>query len=314
GIAVVSEIEEALQFRDIQAAVVSTQARTHFDVARRCLEAGKHVLVEKPMVTTTDCARSLVELAEKNGLVLMVGHIFLYNPGITMIKSYIDTKQAGDIYYLYTRRTNLGPVRHDVNALWDLASHDVAILNFLLNQRPEWVSAVGSRVLHNCREDVGFVVLHYPNNVLGHIHVSWAEPNKVRELVVVGSEKRIVFNDLDSQERVRIFDKGITALYADSEPSSYGEYHFSIRDGDIVSPHIEVSEPLKNQCNHFIDCVIDHKRPISDGQSGLVVVHIMEAACQSLEVNGVPVYLDWNRTDHPTERMSEANHAYSIHS
>ncbi len=301
GIPRVTDVEELLHIGGIDAAVVCTNAAAHYHVTRRLLQEKKHVLVEKPMATTAANAARLVDLAASMGVTLMVGHIFLYNSGIQKIKSCIEQHELGDIYYLYARRTNLGPIRSDVNALWDLAPHDISISNYLLAQRPEWVSAVGNKVLHNHREDVGFIILGYANNVLGHVHVSWAEPNKVRELVVVGSDKRIVFNDLDPLERVRIFEKGIAPSPENGHPTNFGEFHFSIRDGDIISPKIAVSEPLKNQCNHFIDCILNHQTPLSDAVNGLEVVQIMEAASRSVAQRGAPVELRW---DIPVEQMA----------
>src|SRR5438067_5759347 len=156
---------------------------------------------------------------------------------------------SSDVCSSDLRRTNLGPIRRDVNAVWDLATHDIAIFNYLLDSVPEWVSAVGGKILRNCREDVGFVCLGYPHNVLGHIHVSWADPNKTREVVAVCSDRRIVFDDLNGREQVRVFDKGVRAV--PTEPLNYGECQLQIRDGDILSPVVEASEPLKNQCRHF---------------------------------------------------------------
>ena len=287
GIELTTDLEEVLQMNAVDAVVICTQAKTHHEIARRCLTAGKHLLIEKPITTTVAQGEDLIDLAESKRVVLMVGHTFLFNSGVQKVKEYIDQAAVGQIYYLYSQRTNLGPIRHDVNALWDLAPHDVSIFNYLLSDVPEWVSAVGVKALRNCREDVGFVSLSYRNGVVGHLHVSWADPNKVREVVVVGSEKRIIFDDLNTLERVRIFEKGI--IPAPNEASSYGEYHFLIRDGNIISPRIEVSEPLKNQCNHFIDCIMQGIRPLTDGCGGLEVVRVMEAIDRSVAGRGIPV-------------------------
>jgi predicted dehydrogenase len=216
----------------------------------------------------------------------MVGHTFLFNAGIQVTKRHMDLEKIGQIYYLHATRTNLGPIRTDVNAIWDLAPHDVSIFDYLLNTMPEWVSAVGAQVLGNCREDVGFITLGYPNGIIGNIHVSWADPNKVREVVVVGSEMRIVFNDLDAQERVRIYNKGVTAVA--SEAGSFGEYRFLVRDGDIVSPLVESSEPLKNQARHFLECIDEGSDPCSDGVMALRVVQVMEAVDRSMKRKGAP--------------------------
>ncbi len=287
GVQLTTQVEEALTVPGVDAAIVCTEAQTHYDITRRCLMTWKHVLVEKPVTTTAADAEVLIALAESMGLTLQVGHTFLYNPSIGKIKEYITHGQVGQVYYLYARRTNLGPIRRDVNALWDLAPHDVSIFNYLLDDVPQWASAVGAKVLRNCREDVGFVSLGYRNGIVAHIHVSWAEPNKVREVVVVGSDKRIVFDDLNPLERVRVFDKGVAPVT--SEATSYGEYQFLMRDGDIVSPRIEVSEPLKNQCSHFLQCVKTGSRPLTSGRAGLDVVRVMEAIDRSIERNGAPV-------------------------
>jgi predicted dehydrogenase len=205
----------------------------------------------------------------------------MYNPGVRKVRELIDTPEMGQIYYLYASRTNLGPIRTDVNALWDLAPHDISIFNYLLDSVPIWANAVGARVLGSDKEDVGFIALGYPNGVVGHIHVSWADPNKVREVVVVGSNKRVVFNDLNALERVRVFEKGVGAETNGSE--SYGEFVLRMRDGDIISPKVAISEPLKNQCSHFLECVKEKRLPFTTGQAGLDVVRVMEAIDRSLE-------------------------------
>ena len=287
GVILTTEVDHALAVPGVDAAVVCTEARSHFTVARRCLHAGKHALVEKPIATTSVDARSLNDLAELTARVLMVGHTFLYNPGIRKIKEYVQGGQPGRVYYLYSSRTNLGPIREDVNALWDLAPHDVAIFNYLLDSVPVWVSAVGVRALRNAREDVGFISLGYPNGILGHIHVSWADPNKVRELVVVGSDRRIAFNDMNPVEQVRIFEKSVCPDL--EEPSGFGDYRLMLRDGNIVSPKIEAAEPLRDQCSHFIECIRLGTPPLTSGWDGVQVVRVMEAVDRSVKRHGAPV-------------------------
>lgn len=282
-----TQIEDVLEMGDVDAVVVCTEATSHYDVARRCLVARKHVLVEKPLATTEADAKKLITLTEATGITLMVSHTFLYNAGIRKMKEYITGNNMGQVYYLYSRRTNMGPVRRDVNALWDLATHDVSIFNYLLNDTPVWVSAVGCRVLRNGREDVGFISVGYEDDIIGHIHVSWADPNKVRELVVVGSDMRIVFDDLNTLEQVRIFEKGISSMSV--EALNFGEFHFQMRDGDIISPKIEASEPLKNQCSHFLTCVADERRPLTDGLDGLAVVRVLTAIDLSIKRRGAPI-------------------------
>jgi len=279
--------EEVLTNRWVDAAVIATPANTHFQVAEKCLLSGKHVLVEKPIATRVDHAESLVQIAEKQGLVLMVGHTFLYNSGIRKVKELMSSDNFGKVYYLHAARTNMGPIRDDVNALWDLASHDVAILNYLLDAQPQWVSAVGSKIFGNERADVGFSTLNYPGGVIANIHSSWLDPNKVREVVVVGSKQRIVFDDLKNVERVRIFEKGVAP--AEMEAESFGEFRLLVRDGDIVSPWIETSEPLRNLGAHFLQCVTSGTRPLTDGINGLEVVRVMSAIDESLTQSGAPV-------------------------
>ena len=210
-----TQVDDLIFQPDVQAAVVCTEATSHFHVTRRLLLAGKHVLVEKPLATTSAHAEKLIELAESHSATLMVGHTFIFNAGVRKVKEYVK-QDSGCVYYLYARRTNLGPIRRDVNALWDLAPHDIAIFNYLLDRTPLWVSAVGGRVLGNSRADVGFVSLGYPGNILAHVHVSWADPDKAREVVVVKSDRRILFNDLNGIEQVRVFEKGVSRV--DEEP------------------------------------------------------------------------------------------------
>jgi predicted dehydrogenase len=288
GLAVTTDVAEALEVTGVEAVVVCTEAQTHRHVAGLALDAGKHVLVEKPLTTNTRDAVELIGLADAKQRVLLVGHTFIYNAGIRKLKEYIDGGALGDIYYVYSRRTSLGPIRHDVNAVWDLAPHDVAIFNYLLDGPPTWVSAVGVKALRNSREDVGFVSLGFADGVVGHVHVSWADANKVREVVVVGSDRRVVFNDLDPLERVRVFDKGVKPVRAD-EPTSFGEYQFLLRDGDISSPAMGAVEPLKHVCGHFLHCVRRGEKPATDGWQGADVVRVMEAIDCSVAQRGAPV-------------------------
>jgi len=288
-----SEFDEILDMDGVDAVVISTNAETHYDLTKRALDAGKHVLVEKPLTTTSDDSEQLIQLAERRQLVLLVGHTFLYNAGVRKVKEYVDEQH---VYYVYARRTSLGPIRSDVNAIWDLAPHDIAIFNYLLDSKPEIVSAVGARVLHDHREDVGFISLTYPGNVVGHIHVSWADPNKTREVVAVCRDQRIVFNDLDPLEPVRIFNKGVRVEPAE-EPLTFGEYAFRLRDGDLLSPAIPVSEPLKNQSGHFLHCIRRGEIAFTDAGQGLAVVRVLEAVDASVAENGAPISIDWSEID-----------------
>jgi predicted dehydrogenase len=272
---------------DVDAVVIATPASTHAGLVRAALEHGKDVLVEKPMALDVDSCAALCDLADTVQRVLMVGYTFLYNAGVRKMKEHLAPDQFGQPYYLHATRTNLGPIRQDVNAIWDLAPHDIAIFNYLLGQEPRWASAVGTRVLRTDRDDIAFATLGYDNNVIGNIHVSWADPNKVREVVAVGSRRRVVFNDLSDAERVRVFERGVSVGEAIAE--SYGEFKLLVRDGDIISPKIEPSEPLKNQCADFVDAIVDHRAPLATSRFGLGVVRALVAIEKSMRSGGSAV-------------------------
>ncbi len=281
------QYQEVLDRKDIQALVIATPASTHQGLVTDALLSGRHVLVEKPMALNIEGSEALCQLAEKAGRVLMVGYTFLYNAGIRKMKECMASDQFGQVYYLHATRTNLGPIRQDVNAVWDLAPHDVAIFNYLLGQSPRWASAVGSHALRTSRDDIAFVTLGYDNDVVGNIHVSWADPNKVREVVAVGSRRRVVFNDLNDMERVRYFERGVSVPEAIAD--SYGEFKLLVRDGDIISPKIETSEPLKNQCAAFVQAMKSGHRPLADGRFGREVVRTMIAIDRSMQRQGAGV-------------------------
>src|SRR6185436_18286699 len=221
------------------------------------------------------------------GRLLMVGYTFLYNAGVRKMKEVMAPGQFGQPYYLHATRTNLGPIRQDVNAAWDLAPHDIAIFNYLLDEQPLWASAIGTRVLKTDREDIAFATLGYGNNVIGNIHVSWADPNKVREVVAVGSRRRVVFNDLSDTERVRVFERGVSV--GDAIADSYGEFKLLVRDGDIVSPKVEPSEPLKNQCAEFVDAIAGRRAPVATARFGVDVVRTLTASEASMRLRGTAV-------------------------
>jgi predicted dehydrogenase len=300
GIRVTDSLDDLLGTPGLAAVIVSTPAMTHYEVGRRCLDAGKHILIEKPLTTDSGSGELLVKTAEDAGLTVLVGHTFLYNDAVLRLKEIIDGGELGELYCIYSRRTNLGPIRNDVNVLWDLGPHDIAVFDYLLGAQPLWVSGVGHRVLRRRLEDVGFVSLRYPGNVLGHLHVSWTDPHKVRETVVVGSAGRAVFDDLDRVEPVRIFYKGVHAVYSGLEQVEPGP-QLVIRDGDIRSPKLIVDEPLKKEVLHFLDCVRFGTRPRTDGRFGVAVVNVMEAIDTSLAARGAPTAVN-GRTPYAMSR------------
>ena len=288
GVRTSRELHELLAAADVDAVIVATDATRHYEVARAALEAGKHSLVEKPMTTDIGHARHLCDLAAQKDRVLMVGHVFRYNPAVNHLQKVISSGTLGQLEYLAFTRTNLGPIRSDVNVVWDLMTHDVSILLHFLNQKPSWVSAQGASFLSSRYEDVAFATLGFDNGVIANIRASWLDPRKVREITVVGGGKMAFFNDLDSQEPVRIFDKG-----AMREPSyeTFGEFKLVTRNGEVVSPAIPAAEPLKNQCQHFLQSVTTHRPVLSNGGDGLRVVEVVVAINQSIAQRGVPVML-----------------------
>jgi predicted dehydrogenase len=282
-----TDVEALFARDDLDAIVIATPASTHAALVRLALDRGLHVLVEKPMALDAESCAALCALAESAGRVLMVGYTFLYNAGVRKMKEHVSPELFGQTYYLHATRTNLGPIRQDVNAMWDLAPHDIAIFNYLVGEEPRWASAVGTRVLRTDRDDIAFATLGYGNNVIGNIHVSWADPNKVREVVAVGSRRRVVFNDLSDTERVRVFERGVSV--GDAIADSYGEFKLLVRDGDIVSPKVEPSEPLKNQCAEFVDAIARGRAPLASARFGLGVVRTLVAIEKSMHSRGAAV-------------------------
>ncbi len=287
AVATCDRVEDLFARDDIEAVVIATPASTHEALVRSVLERGWHVLAEKPMALDAGGCAALCDLAESAARVLMVGYTFLYNAGVRKMKEHMAPEPFGRPYYLHATRTNLGPIRHDVNAVWDLAPHDIAIFNYLLDEEPRWASAIGTRVLRTNRDDIAFATLGYDNDVVGNIHVSWADPNKVREVVAVGSRRRVVFNDLNDVERVRVFERGVSV--GDAVTDSYGEFKLLVRDGDIISPKIEPSEPLKTQCQDFIDAIVGGQPPLAQGRFGLGVVRTLVAIEASMRARGAAV-------------------------
>jgi len=282
GVAVTNNPAEITQAEDIDAVVVATPTNTHYALVKAALEAGKDVLCEKPLAQTSDQCRELAAIAVKHGRILMVGHVFLYNSGVLHLKTDLDRGELGRVYYMDAVRTNLGPVRKDVGAIYDLASHDISIFNFLLGAQPTEVSATSNSVLQAGIEDVGFLTLYYPNNVVCHAHTSWLNPRKVRQLTIVGDHKMAVWDDMNNLEPIRYYDKGVTADHY----SSFGEFHMILRDGQINIPKVKLSEPLQKQDAEFITSIRTRRPPISDARLGLAVVLVMEAAMESINSRG----------------------------
>lgn len=283
-----SDAEKALRDPAADAVAIITPVSTHFELARRTLAAGKHVFVEKPLCRTSAEARELIALAGSRGRLIMVGHIFLFNPGIQKVKEILASKELGRVIYIDAVRTNLGPIRNDVNALWDLASHDFSIVDFWLGAGPQEVSATGCRVSERGLEDVVFATARYPGGAIVHVHASWLNPRKVRQITVVCENKMIVWDDIDLAQSVQIYSHGVTigkSEYSDT----FGSHQLKCHRGDLVIPSVAGDEPLRSECQHFIDCIRTGAEPRSDGAGGKRVVDILMAADRSLALGGVYV-------------------------
>jgi len=276
---------DILKDKSIDAVVVATNLLTHYKIASDVLKCRKHLLIEKPITPSPNEAETLVNLSQKYKRILMVGHTFLYNAGIRKLKEYISNREIGNLLYLHAIRTNLGPIRKDANALWDLASHDVSIFLYLLDTMPTEVSARGGVYIKKNVEDVVFLTLTFPNGLIGHIHVSWLEPCKIRKLTLIGDKKMVVFDDINQLEPIRIYDKGVVK---EKRYDTFGEFQLILRDGDVVIPKIALSEPLKNECSEFIEAIENKKTPLSNGEFGLRVVKVLFAAQKSLKNCGKP--------------------------
>ena len=283
-----TEYADVLADDSVDAVILATPVETHYSLAAAALEAGKHVLVEKPLATTSAECETVIELAAKRDLRLMVGHVFLYNAAVRKVKEYIDAGDLGEIYYIYSQRLNLGQVRHDVNAMWNFAPHDLSILCYWLGTEPIGVQAHGYSYLQPGIEDVVFMNLDFPDGIGANVHISWLDPLKVRRMTIVGSEKMVVYDDVSADAKVVVYDRGVTKRLRDQTEASlgsyrtYGEFQLLLRAGDVLIPKIEFTEPLKVECEHFVDCIRDGSNPLTDGSHGLAVVRALEAAQRSM--------------------------------
>ena len=266
---------------DIDAVVIATPVISHFDLSMQALRSGKHVLVEKPMASKVKDVREIGDLAKENDLVVMVGHTFLFNSAVRHVKSLIDSRELGDIRYIYSQRVNLGRIRNDVDALWNLAPHDISIIQYWLgDSEPATVNRQGMAYVQKGIDDVVFLNITYPNGVLANIHVSWLDPHKIRRMTIVGSEKMVVYDDI-AKDKIIIYDKGIDRIAALGENMDFdnpGTFTFNNRSGDVVVPKINWVEPLKTEIDHFVDCIQNGADCITGPSHAEKVVHILERA------------------------------------
>jgi predicted dehydrogenase len=285
SVEVSADAEEILNDAQINAVVLATPVFTHHALAKRALEAGKHVFVEKPMTRTVKEAEELIALAEGKGLILMVDHTFIYTGAVRRMKQIIEAGDLGELYYFDSVRVNLGPWRHDIDVIWDLAAHDLSILTYLIPDKPQSVSAEGADHIQPGLADVAYLTLHFANNFIAHFHVNWLSPVKVRQSLIGGSRRMLVYDDMELSEKVRVYDRGIQVKSQEGIYKALVDY----RMGDVWSPKLDFREALSLECEHFVDCVRERTTPCSDGESGLQVVKILEAASRSLANGGCRV-------------------------
>ena len=286
GITVTADASDVMLSSEIDAVAVITPVRTHYELAKAALENGKHVFVEKPFTSTTEQGEKLIELARRKNLRIMVDHTFLFTPAVRKICQMVEEGVLGKLYYYDSTRVNLGLFQHDINVLWDLAPHDLSIMDHLIKANPEAVVATGQRHL-NCHEDIAFMTIYFPDKVIAHVNVNWLSPVKVRTTLIGGEKRMLVWNDLEADEKVKVYDKGVDI----TNREGVYELLVSYRSGDMWAPQLQQVEALRQELSYFADCISSGKEPFNDGCSGLRVVRMLEAASESLNQRGALVYL-----------------------
>ena len=286
GVELTADCSELLTSTQIDAIAVVTPVWTHFELAKAALQNGKHVFVEKPFTSTAQQAEELIALADRNRLKIMVDHTFLFTGAVRKIRQLVDDGTLGDLYYYDSTRVNLGLFQHDINVAWDLAPHDLSILDYIIQKKPEAVVATGEKHL-NGLVDVAFITIYFPGNVIAHVNVNWLSPVKVRTTLIGGEKRMLVWNDLEVDEKIKVYDKGIRMS------NGHGVYEMlvSYRSGDMWAPKVEQTEALKAELEYFIDCILNDQTPLNDGLAGLRVVKMLEAAEQSLKERGKTIRL-----------------------
>ncbi|MFH2036642.1 MAG: Gfo/Idh/MocA family oxidoreductase, partial [Candidatus Zixiibacteriota bacterium] len=286
---VTTNCNEILKNKNIDAVVIVTPVSTHFSMAMEALENGKHVLLEKPMTATSEQAEVLIETAERKNLVLMVDHTFIYTGAVRKIKELMNSGDLGDIYYFDSVRVNLGLFQNDINVIWDLAPHDVSIMDYLLNQKPTTVAATGISHFNSDIENIAYISIGYKTNLISHIHVNWLAPVKVRKTLICGSQKMVVYDDVEPSEKVKVYNKGVD-YYKNRDEEVY-DILVQYRTGDMLAPKLDTTEALKLVAREFFDAIEQNRKPLTDGQSGLSVVKILESASKSIKLGGKVIEL-----------------------
>ena len=288
GIVTTTDFRDLLTDNRIDAIVVATPVHTHYELAMAALKAGKHVFVEKPLAQTSEQVRRLIDEANRRNLVLMVDHTFLYTPAVQKIRQLIVDGSLGSIYYYNGIRASLGLFQSDVSVIWDLAVHDISIIDHILDEEPVAVSATAASHVAGTPENMAHISLFFPSSCIAHVSVNWLSPVKVRQTFIGGSRKMIVYDDVEATEKIKVYDKGITI---NGTPEKAHELRIGYRAGDMWAPHLSATEALQTEAKHFIDCVCTGASPISNGVTGLRVIEILEAASQSIAARGTPIRL-----------------------
>lgn len=281
--------KDLLRDRELQLIAIATPVQTHYNLAKEALEAGKHLLIEKPLTASVKEAEKLVALSRKKNLILFVDHTFIYTGAIRKMKEFVSSGELGDLYYFDSVRVNLGLFQSDVNVVWDLAPHDISIMDHIISEKPRSVVAIGGSHTGNGIEDIAYVTVKFDGELMAHFHVNWMSPVKIRRIIIGGSKKMMVFDDLDPAEKIKIYDKGIILTKADKKLIYQNIIQYRI--GDMYAPRIDHAEALKVLIDHLVDCISNNKNPITDGESGLRTIRILEAADKSIKKGGIKVTL-----------------------
>lgn len=285
----VTDYDMLMKDSDLHAVAIATPVSLHYELARQSLEAGKHTFIEKPMTSSVAESKDLIEIADRNGLTLMVGHTFIYTAAVRKIKEIVNSEEFGELYYICSRRLNLGLFQKDINVAWDLAPHDISIILYLMDRAPMSVNCQGKANVTPGIEDVTNLSMNFESGGFAMIQSSWLDPNKIREMTIVGSKKMVVYDDTEPLEKIKIYDKRVEVP---PHYDTFAEFQYSYHYGDVLAPFIKQTEPLRIECQHFLDCIKTGERPESDGRDGLNVIKILEASSRSLKKDGALVNID----------------------
>lgn len=291
-----ADLAALLKRPDIDAIAIATAVKFHFTMAKASLLAGKHTFIEKPMASASHECEELIAIAKQRGLVLMIGHTFLYSPAVRKLKEIVDHGDLGDIRYICARRLNLGLFQKDINVTWDLAPHDISIIQYIMGEQPVSLNCRGTAHVTPGIEDVTALWLNFTNERSAIIHSSWLDPRKIREMTIVGSKRMAVYDDVSQQDKIKIFDARVERP---PHYDTFAEFHYAYHYGDVYIPYIKQEEPLKTECQHFLDCIRQGVQPLTSGRHGLELVRILEASSESLKKDGAPVDLTRKQSDEP---------------